>query len=67
MGEEVRRLRSTNKELQNSHGDVKYSKANGVAEELIRMTHGQWRDCLREWGGWVEGGKRGKIRTTVIV
>ena len=34
MGEEVRRLRSTNWQLQNSHGDVKYSKANVVAKEL---------------------------------
>ena len=50
-GEEVRGLRSTNRWLQNSHGDVKYSVGNGVAEELICMTHGheQWcGDCLRE-------------------
>ena len=41
MGEEVRGLRSMNGWLQNSHGDVKYSIGNGVAEELItHMTHG---------------------------
>ena len=44
MGEEVRGLRSTNRQLQNSHGDVKYSIGNGGAKELICMTHGheQW-------------------------
>ena len=40
MGEEVRGLRSTNRQLQNSHGDVKDSVQNGVAKELICMTHG---------------------------
>ena len=39
MGEDVRRLRSTNMQVQNSHGDVKYSIGNGVAKELICMTH----------------------------
>ena len=39
MGEEVRGLRSTNGWLQNSHGDVKYTIGNGVARELIHMTH----------------------------
>ena len=38
MGEEVRGLRSTNRWLQNSHGDVKYSIGNGVAKEFIPMT-----------------------------
>ena len=33
MSEEVRGLRSTNMQLQNSHGDVKYSVADGVAKE----------------------------------
>ena len=50
---EVRGLRSTNRWLQNSHGDVKYSTGNGVAKALTRMTHGheqQWGDCLWEWG-----------------
>ena len=57
MGEELRGLRSTHRQLQNSHGDVKYSIGNGVARELTRMTHGheQWCwDCLRERG--VQGG-----------
>ena len=40
MGEEVRGLRSTNRKLQNSHGDVKYSIGNAIAKELIHMTHG---------------------------
>ena len=39
VGEEVRGLISTNRQLQNSHGDVKYSIGNGVAKE-IHMTHG---------------------------
>ena len=40
MGEEVRGLRSTNRQLQSSHGDVKYSIGNRVAKELVHMTHG---------------------------
>ena len=39
-GGEVRGLRSTNRLLQNGHGDVKYGMGNGVAEELTCMTHG---------------------------
>ena len=53
MGEEVRGLRSTNRKLQNSQGDVKYSVGYEVAKELTGMTHGyeQWcGDCLRELG-----------------
>ena len=60
MGE----LRSTNRELQTIHGDVKYSIGNGVAKELTRVTHGheQWcGDCLREWGVLGEGGKGVKL------
>ena len=38
MAEEVRGLRRTNRQLQNSHGDVKYSTGNGVAKELTCMT-----------------------------
>ena len=55
MGEEVRGLRSTNRQLKSSHGDVKYSIGNGVAKELICMTRGheQWcGDCLKEQGLW---------------
>ena len=40
MFEEVRRLKSTNWYLQNSHGDVKYSIGNGVAKEVICTTQG---------------------------
>ena len=70
LGEEVRGLRSTNRWLQNSQGDVKYSIGNEVANELICMTHGheQWHgDCLREWGCWVERGKEGEIGRTVYI
>ena len=55
MGEEVRGLRSTNRQLQNSHGDVKYCIGHGVDKELICMTHGReqlWGDFLRKC--WVE-------------
>ena len=51
MGKEVRGLRSTNRQLQNSHGDVKYYIGNGVAKELLHMIRGHeqwWGDCLRE-------------------
>ena len=40
MGEEVRELRSTKRYLQNCHGDAQYRKGNGVAKELMCMTHG---------------------------
>ena len=63
MGEEVRGLRNTNRLLQNGHGDVKYSIGNGVAKELIHMTHGhkQWqRYCLRECGVPIGGGTKRK-------
>ena len=40
MSEDRRRLRNTNRQLQNSHGDVKYSIGKGAAKELIHMTHG---------------------------
>ena len=60
MGEEMRGLRSTNRQLQNSHGDVKYIIGNGVAKELIHMTHGHeqwWGDCLRNRGTGYRGAK----------
>ena len=34
MDEEVMGLTSTNMQLQNSHGDVKYNIGNGVAKKL---------------------------------
>ena len=40
VGIEVRGLQSTNRELQNSHGDVKYSIGNAIAKEHTHMTHG---------------------------
>ena len=63
MGEKVRRLRSRNRSLQNSHGDVKYSMGNGVAKELVCMACGHeqwWGVCLREWGMLSGGGTRGE-------
>ena len=39
MGEEVRGLRSTNRYLQDSHGDVKYSIGNEVAKEFMCTMH----------------------------
>ena len=69
MCEEVRALRSTNMQLQNIHGDVKYSIGNGVAKKHICMTHGheqQQGDCLREWRVLGGGGERGGIEKTVI-
>ena len=44
-------------------GDIKYSIGNGVAKELIHMTHGheQWcGDCLRDWEVLGGGGQRGE-------
>ena len=59
MGEEVRELRSTNRQLQNSHGDIKYSIGNGVA-----YGHEQCWGALPKGVGSDEW-KGGKIRTTV--
>ena len=60
----VKGLRSTNRELQNSYGDIKYSIGNRVAQEHICVTHGHEQrcgDCLRDWDGLVEGGKGGNL------
>ena len=61
-------LRSTNREPQNSHTDVKYSIGNEVAKELTRITCGHeqwWRDCLRElccaWWRKAKGEKSGQL------
>ena len=40
MGEDVRGVRNTNRQLQNSHGNVKCSIGNGVAKEPTCMSHG---------------------------
>ena len=66
MGEEVRGLRSTNRLLQNSHKDAKYSIGYGVAKEPIHMTHeyDQWLWGLPEGVGVAEW--MGKIEKTVI-
>ena len=63
MVEQVRGLRSTTSQLKYSHGDIKYSTGNGVAKELIPMTHGHDQRCgdgLSEWGVLVEEQKGGK-------
>ena len=67
MGTEVRGSRSTNRWLQNSHGEVKYRIGNAVAKELIHMTHGHeqwWEHSLGNGGCWVEehkGKKSGQV------
>ena len=41
---------------------MKYNIGNGVAKELICMTHGHeqwWGDGLREWQGSVAGARGG--------
>ena len=63
MGEEVRGLRHTNRQLQNSHGDVMYSIGDEAAKELIHMAYGHeqwWRNCLSVWGILGGGGQKGK-------
>ena len=56
--------------VENRQGDVKNSKGNGVAKELMCMTHGHelsgGGDGQREWGYQSEQDKRGKTGTTVI-
>ena len=71
MGEEWRGLQSTNRLLQNSHRDIKYSIGNGAAKELIHMTHGhELRGMPKrvEGAGWSGngGGQRGKVGTTMV-
>ena len=68
MCEEVRGLRSTNKQLQNSHVDVKYSTGNEAAKELTCVTQGHEKWCgdlPKRVGCQMEEGKGG-IRATVI-
>ena len=63
MDEEVRGLRSTNKYFKQSSGNVKYSIGNGVAKELIPMTHGYEHGvgiARRSGRCWVERGKGAK-------
>ena len=55
---EVRELRTTNRQLQNRHGGVKYSIGNGVAKEFIGITHRYeqwWGDGLGGLGGRQRG------------
>ena len=69
MGEEVRGLRSTNRELQNCHWDIKQSIGNGVSKELIYTTHGHEQQCgdgLTEWEVVGGGGAYGENQVTVI-
>ena len=55
MVEKVRGLRSTNRQLQNSHGDVKYSVGKGVAKELIHMASGHEQRCEGVGGTGAKG------------
>ena len=68
MSKKVGGLRSKNRWLQNSRGDVKCSIGNGVAKELIHLTHGHepWcGDCLRAWGLLGAEGQEGKISSII--
>ena len=52
-GKRVKGKGSTNRQLQNSLGDVKYSVGNSVDKEQLFVIHGRgpWcKNCLREWG-----------------
>ena len=62
-GNEVREVRSTNRLLQNSHKDAKYSIGYGVAKEPIHMTHeyDQWLWGLPEGVVVGGGGQKGTI------
>ena len=59
-GEEVRGLRSKNWYSRKSHGNVKYSTGNGVAEELTCMTHGHEQRWWTAWGEWGQLGGKGQ-------
>ena len=60
----VRRIRSIIGRYKIDQEDVKNSIRNGEAKKLICMARGHE---LRGWGGYrVEGGKGGKLGTTVI-
>ena len=69
MGVELRKLRSTNRQLRNGHGEVKYSAGNAEAKETYM--HNPWTGAVlaglpEEGAFWVEGDKGEKIRTIVI-
>ena len=56
-------------QVQNRQEEVKNSKGNGEAKELIGMTHERELsgvDCWREGGYCAEGGKKKKTGTAVI-
>ena len=55
-GEGGERGKGAGIKVQNRQGDVKNSVGNGVAKELICMTHGHERR-----GCWVERGAKGEI------
>ena len=61
MGEEMKGLRNTNRQLQNSHGDVKYSIGNEVVKELIStdMNNGGEQPKGKGSAGW-KGGTKGE-------
>ena len=68
VGKEVRGLKTTNRYLQHSNGDLNYSIGNREAKEVKRMTHGQeqWCGDFLRVGVLGRGGKGDKIRITVI-
>ena len=69
MGEAAKGVRNTKRQLQNSHADVKYSIGHGEAKGLVHLTYGheQWWGLPEGVGQcWVEEGKEGIIRKTII-
>ena len=69
MGRQVQGLRSRKWQVQNRQGDVKDIIGNGVAKELMCMTHEhdqERRGLLEGMGYLAEEHKGGKIGTTLI-
>ena len=63
IGEELRGLRSANRQSQNSHGGAKYSIGNGVAKELTHMNKGRGLPEGVGGAGWkqTKGEKSGPL------
>ena len=63
IGNKVQGIRSTDWQVQHRQGDVKNSRGNREAKELICMTH---RHELEGMGLSGRGGQRGKTGTIII-
>ena len=68
IGNKVQGIRSTDWQVQHRQGDVKNSRGNREAKELICMTHRhELRRILLEGMGLSgRGGQRGKTGTIII-